>query len=240
MRTNFETQTPTQLPLGTVNIISNLTVGYASYHTTAEAAAANAPISYQTYAPWADGISHHAGQGLIQGNDIVDPTDAGIVIFGFLTPATGQAPQSSSASENNIVHAGSGAYGSAGLDTTGCGAGRCPFAGSGITNNTILAGQQQRIDILLFNGTSPWNWGGASCATYCGTGGQITNNTTIQGDPLQTITVLQGIVQDDMVSGSSVNNTLNVARVAYGECYNSPPYTPVNYVCIAQYYAPYF
>lgn len=203
---------------GTINITSNLTVGYASHHVRG---------TTSNYYTWADGISQHVNNGIVQNNDIVDPTDVGIVIFGH----TGKM-QSNSAASNTIVHAGLSAYGSMGLDTTQCSGApavsppNCAFStssGAGLTNNTILAGSTQRVDIMLFNGTAPWKWNTSGCgAGYCGTGGQISNNSTIQNDTSQTVMVEKATVQDAMLNANTQNNTLNVVPNAYGPCYSSP------------------
>lgn len=208
---------------GTINVNNNLTVGYSSHHSYPNKV-------YPPY-PWADGVSQHIANGTVQGNDIVDPTDVGIVLFG----QTGGHVQANTASGNIIVHAGLSAFGSAGLDTTQCdNTTPCQFSGSGISNNTILAGQQQRVDIMLFNGTGPW-WSTDKNGVVhhgIGTGGQIHDNNTIVNDALQTITVMQDTVQDVMSNATTTPNQLNFSRQNYGLCYD----TPVKKGCINQYY----
>jgi hypothetical protein len=185
---------------GFVAITNNLTTGYTHSH-----------YNDSTPIPWADGISNHIMSAIISKNDIIDPTDVGIVIFGH-----DGATQGSTASNNIIVHAGHSAYGSLGLDAIQCVysmPGACRFTGTGYTNNTIFAGRNQHVDILLFNGTGPWT--GANCTTSregrCGSGGQISNNNTIMGDANQTIQVQVGLTVDGMLNTTTGGNTLNVA-----------------------------
>jgi hypothetical protein len=184
---------------GVITIYNNLTTGYAQRH-----------YSDGTPIPWADGISHHIRGGYIMNNDIVDPTDVGIVIFGH-----DGVDQHSSASNNLIVHAGHSAYGSLGLDTIQCVVsmpGSCSFSGTGFSNNTIFAGKNQHSDIMLFNGTGPWV--PPNCATSsngrCGSGGQMSNNSTILGDINQTVQVQVGLTVDAMLNAGTYGNTLNV------------------------------
>lgn len=185
---------------GYVLINNNLTTGYASRH-----------YNDGTPIPWVDGISNHIMNAVINNNDIVDPTDVGIVIFGH-----DGATQASTASNNIIVHAGHSAYGSLGLDAIQCVyslPGSCKFSGTGYTNNTIFAGRNQHSDIMLFNGTGPWS--GANCSSSrdgrCGSGGQMSNNKTILGDSNQTIQVQVGLTVDGMLDATTSGNSLNVA-----------------------------
>jgi hypothetical protein len=188
---------------GTVFIYNNLTTGYAQRH-----------YGDGTLIPWADGISNHITGATIQQNDIVDPTDVGIVMFGH-----DGSNQSSTASNNVILHAGHSAYGSLGLDAIQClysSPGSCSFSGSGFTNNTIFAGKNQHSDIMLFNGTG--SWAPPNCAVsrdgHCGSGGQISNNRTILGDPNQTVQVQAGIVVDGMLNAVTSGNSLNVVAMS--------------------------
>jgi hypothetical protein len=187
---------------GSVFIYNNLTTGYAQHH-----------YSDGTLIPWADGISNHITGATIQQNDIVDPTDVGIVIFGH-----DGSNQYSTATNNVILHAGHSAYGSLGLDAIQClysAPGSCSFSGSGFTNNTIFAGKNQHSDIMLFNGTG--SWAPPNCAVsrdgHCGSGGQMSNNKTILGDGNQTVQVQSGIVVDGMLNAVTSGNSLNVVSM---------------------------
>jgi hypothetical protein len=184
---------------GIVTIQDNLTTGYFHKH-------------YETTTPvsWADGISSHVNSAIISNNDIIDPTDVGIVIFGH-----SNSEQRSTASNNVIVHAGHSAYGSIGLDTTNCNFSSyntCRFSGTGFTNNTIFGGKKQHSDIMLINGTA--GWGETKCSETdnrnCGTGGQMSGNRTILGDNNQIIPVQIAIHVDGMLNAVTSGNALGV------------------------------
>lgn len=194
---------PAAIYAGSVSIDDNLTTGYAHSH-----------YSDGTPIPWADGISNHINRAKITGNDIVDPTDVGIVLF-----THNNDNQASMASNNVIVHAGHSAYGSLGFDAHNCTAvplTACNFSGRGFTDNLVFAGKNQHADIMLFNGTGPWATfdKATSCtgaAHYnCGTGGQMSGNKTILGDNNQRVQVQAGLVVDGMLNAITSRNNLNV------------------------------
>jgi hypothetical protein len=184
--------------LGSVLIDDNLTTGYAHSHYVD-----GSPVA------WADGVSNHITGGIITRNDIIDPTDVGIVIFGH-----DGSEQHSIANHNVIVHAGHSAYGSLGLDATQCLQSHtaCKFSGAGYTDNTIFGGPNQHSDIVLFNGTGAWappNCSGVA-DQYCATGGQMSNNKTIVGDPNQVLKAQVAIGVDGMRGAVTSGNTLAV------------------------------
>jgi len=192
---------------GTVAISNNLTTGYAQRHDND-----GTPVA------WADGISNHINNATITDNDIVDPTDVGIVIF-----AHDNNRQASTASHNTIVHAGHSAYGSLGLDTTNCNASShaaCVFEGPGFSNNLIFAGQNQHADIMLYNGTGAWpteNGMPNNCNgvrdNNCGSGGQMRDNRTILDDAEQAVPVQIAIDVDGMIDAVTAGNALNVRPI---------------------------
>lgn len=186
---------------GSITIDNNLTTGYAHKHE-----------ADGTTIPWADGISNHITNAIITNNQIVDPTDVGIVIFGH-----DNSVQNSAAWLNTIVHSGPSAYGSLGMDATQCTLSTpCRFTGTGYTNNTIFAGRIQHSDIMLFNGTAAWGTSSGtqvSCAGTikgCGTGAQMSSNKTIVGDPNQIVRVQVGINVDGMLNATTSANNLAV------------------------------
>lgn len=194
---------PAAVYAGSVSIDDNLTTGYAHSH-----------YSDGTPIPWADGISNHINRATITGNDIVDPTDVGIVLF-----THNKDRQASTASNNVIVHAGHSAYGSLGFDAHNCTTvprTACNFSGRGFTDNLIFAGQTQHADIMLFNGTGPWETGDRATACTgerhynCGTGGRMSGNRTILGDGRQRVQVQAGLVVDGMLNALTSRNNLNV------------------------------
>lgn len=210
---------------GTVTISNNLTTGYAQRH-----------YGDGTPVAWADGISNHINGATINDNDIVDPTDVGIVIF-----AHDNNRQASTASNNTIVHAGHSAYGSLGLDTTNCNVtshAACVFSGTGFTNNLIFAGPSQHVDIMLYNGTGAWpsanglpnNCNGVR-DNNCGSGGRMSGNRTILDDGEQGVQVQIAIGVDGMLDAVTSGNALNVkpidtqapAAPAILRCYRGAP-----------------
>lgn len=197
-------------PGGWLDVEDSLFTSYTSNHT------ADGTNTWVT-----DGISQHASNGMIRGNDIVDPTDVGIVIFGH-GPRSG-TPQGSRAVANVIVHAGLSAYGSAGFDTTGdCVF--CAFTGS-IEGNTILAGPQQHSDIMLFVGTAPWTPAQRTdCSTgaHCGIGARMRGNRTLPALDGQKIQVQVGLLVDGMLDAVTDGNALAVAPQQLGRCYRGP------------------
>jgi hypothetical protein len=197
-------------PGGSLDVENSLFTGYTSNHT------ADGTNSWVT-----DGISQHASNGTIRGNDIIDPTDVGIVIFGH-GPRSGP-PQATSAVDNVIVHAGLSAYGSAGFDTTGdCVF--CVFTGS-IERNTILAGPQQHSDIMLFVGTAPWmpaRRTDCDSGAHCGIGARMRDNRTLPALPGRRIQVQVGLLVDGMLDATTGGNSLDVAPEPLGRCYRGP------------------
>ncbi len=189
---------------GSILIENNLTTGYTSNH-----------VADGTHTWVTDGLSVHTYNSTVRKNDIVDPTDVGIVIFGHDT-----APQASVAHGNTIVHAGHSAYGSLGFDTLGCNG--CGFSGKGIYGNTILAGNNQHSDIMLFVGTGAWGEPPDCVAmNRCGRGAMLTGNTTIWGDERQVTTVQVGIAVDGMLNATVSGNALHVRARNIGKCYVS-------------------
>jgi hypothetical protein len=194
---------PASVYAGSVSIDDNLTTGYAHSH-----------YSDGTPIPWADGISNHVNRATITHNDIVDPTDVGIVIFSH-----NNDKQASTASNNVIVHAGHSAYGSLGFDAHNCTAvprTACNFSGRGFTDNLIFAGRKQHADIMLFNGTGAWETSERATACIgkdhynCGTGGRMVGNRTILGDSNQRVQVQAGLVVDGMMNAVTSRNRLDV------------------------------
>jgi hypothetical protein len=194
-------------PGNSLSVQNSLLTGYTSVHS---------PDGTESWI--ADGISQHASNGTMRNNDIIDPTDVGIVIFGH-GPRSG-VPQATSAIGNTIVHAGHSAYGSLGFDTTGdCVF--CRFTGS-IAGNTILAGPGQHSDVMLFVGTGPWTPAGqTNCGTgaHCGVGARMTNNRTLSGDVGRAVTVQAAMIVDGMLSAVTSGNTLHVNPRPLGKCY---------------------
>lgn len=195
--------------LSYVTIAGNLLVGYSGSHT------------YDGTWTWAsDGISNGCPNASISSNEIVDPSDEGIVIFG----ATGIV-QASTAFSNTVLHAGLSASGSFGFDTFNCTNG-CTFTGAGIHDNLIMGGVTIHSDIMLTLGTGPWaspsNIPACPSSGNCGSGAHMNGNHTIWGDENQRIAVQKAIVVDGMLNADDLGNGLYVAPQNLGACYSGP------------------
>lgn len=203
-----------------MTIAHNLLVGYTSSHS---------PDGTQTWI--SDGIANHCANATIHDNHIVDPTDVGIVIFGW-----DNFTQTSKAYANTIVHAGLSAYGSLVFDTTSgihdtidengvpndsVGCSNCSFEGSVMRDNLIIAGQGQHIDFMLSIGTTPWaahcdDLAHVPCSAqyredaFIGHGAEMINNRTIWGDELQRVSTSVAILVDGMVDANTEGNGLYV------------------------------
>jgi hypothetical protein len=118
---------------------------------------------------WTDGISVGCENSLVENNEIVDATDAGIVVF-TAYPAT----QRSSVTGNTVLNAGNSAFGGLGFDPLqGRSAGAPDFSGAAIAGNTLWSGPDTHFVIGLAVGTRAWYPDGS-----IGYGAQATDNTT--------------------------------------------------------------
>ena len=188
-----------------LRIVDNLTVNYTAHHTV---------DGTQTWV--SDGISNHHKEATIDDNDIVDPTDVGIVIFGH-----DDGVQRSSAAGNTIVHAGNSAYGSLVFDTIYECRG-CQFTGA-MHDNLILGGRVAHSDVMLSVGTGPWAAPTCSGAqNSCGRGARMVNNRTIWGDDAQRIQVQNALVVDGMLDADTRGNQLYIEPARLGGCFRGP------------------
>lgn len=181
-----------------VRIDHNLVTGYANSHDR----------------DFTDGISGTCEGALITGNDIVDPSDVGIVLFVSGPGVT----QHSQARNNTVVSAGVPAYGALVMDPLHKAAYpfNSNFAGATFDNNVFWAAPDSHFDIGIALGTLTWfgdgNVGSGGAASNNGTGGIAT--------PMQV-----GIAVDGMTSASVQGNRLAVAapvnlsgRARYFKC----------------------
>jgi hypothetical protein len=141
-------------PCGGNTITNNVITAYSSLHTGQE---------------WTDGISAGCENSTVQGNQIVDPTDVGIVVF-TAYPAT----QSSKVTHNVVISAGNSAFGAMGFDPLqNRSAGAPDFTGATLSDNTLWSGPNTHFIIGLAVGTRPWYANGS-----IGYGATATGNTT--------------------------------------------------------------
>ncbi|MGH9919684.1 MAG: hypothetical protein ACRD6W_12575, partial [Nitrososphaerales archaeon] len=135
-------------------ITGNVVTAYSSVHADSE---------------WTDGLSIGCEHSVVEGNQIVDPTDVGIVVF-----TAYPARQQSVVSGNVVVSAGNSAFGALGFDPLqDRSAGQPDFTGAEISDNTLWSGPNTHFIIGLAMGSRPWYPKGS-----IGFGAQATGNTT--------------------------------------------------------------
>jgi hypothetical protein len=175
-------------PCASNTLTNNVITAYPSVHANSE---------------WTDGLSVGCENTLVQGNQIIDPTDVGIVVF-TAYPAT----QKTLVTGNVVVSAGNSAFGAMGFDPL---QGRSPappdFTGSSIENNTLWSGPNSHFIIGLAVGSRPWYGSGS-----IGFGASATGNTTAG---IQT-EFGAGIVVSGMTSVTVEQNVLNAAQIPTG------------------------
>jgi hypothetical protein len=181
-----------------VNIERNLVTGYANSHASG----------------YTDGISATCEGARIAGNDIVDPSDVGIVLF-VSGPGVTQASQ---VRDNTVVSAGVPAYGALVMDPLYGPAypARSSFAGARFEHNVFWAAPDSHFDIGIALGTFTW-----FAKANVGSGGAATNNTTAGiPTPMQVGIAVDGMVQakvqgNRLAMSSPVNPT---GRRNYFKC----------------------
>lgn len=141
-------------PCASNTITGNVVTAYASLHANQQ---------------WTDGLSIGCENTLVADNQIMDPTDVGIVVF-TAYPAT----QKSLVTGNTVVSAGNSAFGALGFDPLqNRSAGSPDFTGAAISDNTLWSGPNTHFVIGLAVGSRPWYPQGS-----IGFGAQATGNTT--------------------------------------------------------------
>jgi len=170
-------------------ITNNLITGYTTLHTGIT------PV-------WADGLSISCNGSYVAGNNVIDATDVGIVLF-----SQGNGSGQNIIVENNtILAAGRSAYGgSVVCDATG-GNFNVPCDGSVSRFNTLWTSEFQHFDIGISVGTYPWNPGTAI-------GGRAESNATPTSLFMR---VKDGIVADGVLSTSVQSNNLSTIQVETG------------------------
>jgi hypothetical protein len=183
---------------GSATVSGNLVTAYSSDHYLAN--------------DWTDGISDNCEGASITGNQVVDATDVGIVVYRNTTTSA----QHSVVSGNSVLSAGNSMYGGLGFDPlfgpAGSPAQTFPFTGGKITGNTVWSGPDSHFDIGITDGSRAWFAGTYTADT--GTGAAITGNTTgTVGARVQTGVAVNGML-DTTVSG----NTLTFSHIGTGTC----------------------
>ena len=135
-------------------ITGNLVTAYASVHANRE---------------WTDGLSIGCERSRVEDNEIIDPTDVGIVVF-----TAYPARQRSQIIGNEILSAGNSAFAALGFDPLqGRSAGAPDFTGADIAYNTFWSGPNTHFVIGLAVGSRPWYAQGS-----LGFGAEAVGNTT--------------------------------------------------------------
>jgi len=193
--------------------------GFDGYTCPAEQVTGNLITAYSSdhylTNDWADGISDNCEGATISGNQIVDATDVGIVVYRN-TPAS---PQHSVVSGNYVLSAGNSMYGGLGFDPLynpdGATGVTLSFAGAAIRDNELWTGPDTHFDIGITDGSRAWYArAGAAHPADTGTGASVTGNTTGS----ESARVQTGIAVNGMVSTTVTGNTLTTSHIAAGTC----------------------
>lgn len=193
--------------------------GFDGYPCPAEQVTGNLITAYSSdhylTSDWADGISDNCEGATISGNQIVDATDVGIVVYRN-TPGS---PQHSVVSGNYVLSAGNSMYGGLGFDPLynpgGATGVTLSFAGSAIRDNELWTGPDTHFDIGITDGSRAWYArAGAAHPADTGTGASVTGNTTGS----ESARVQTGIAVNGMLDTTVTGNTLTTAHIATGTC----------------------
>jgi uncharacterized protein DUF4214 len=185
-------------PLGWTNLIAHETCDGAPTVTN------NLITSYTSLhqgGQWSDGLSISCSGTYVAGNDIIDPTDVGIVLFSR-GPASGQ---NIVIENNNVVAAGRSAFGGF-VVCDAIGFFNTPCTSSTLRFNQLWTSEFQHFDIGLSVGTQPWADGTA-------TGGSAQNNVTPAS---LSIRVKDGIVVDGVLNTTVQSNGFTTITVQTG------------------------
>jgi hypothetical protein len=162
---------------------------------------------------WSDGISDSCEDSTVASNQIVDATDAAIVLFRAQVQAD-QAVQKSQVTDNVILNAGNSAYAAIAVDPLYV-SGGCPvhpsFAGSYVGRNVFWTGPVSIIEIGLAVGTSEWYFSSGGCI---GTGANVSDNSS-NGFRVR---VNDGIAVQGMLNATVQSNNLLTSRTPKGHC----------------------
>jgi hypothetical protein len=170
-------------PCSSNTITNNVITVYPSLHTDSE---------------WADGISIGCENSVVENNQVIDATDAGIVVY-TAYPAT----QKSVVTGNTVVSAGNSAYAGLGFDDLQS-SGPPDYTGSAINDNTLFSGPNTHFVMGLTVGTRAWYPQGP-----LGYGAEATGNTTAG---IQTL-FGEGISVSGITSVTVTGNDFNIALI---------------------------
>lgn len=105
---------------------------------------------------WSDGIFVHCETSLVKNNEVLDPSDVGLILF-----VSENGEQHSSITSNRVLSAGNDAFGGLVIDTwTGfrCKFTPCDFSNAGFSDNTLWSGPNTRFVFAISTASSPWSF----------------------------------------------------------------------------------
>jgi Domain of unknown function (DUF4214) len=166
-------------------ITGNVITAYASVHANQQ---------------WTDGLSLGCENSFVAGNQIVDPTDVGIVVFNAY-PAT----QQSIVTENTVVSAGNSAFGALAFDPLqNRSAGAPSFGGAEISNNTLWSGPNTHFIIGLAVGSRPWFRSGEVGRGATAIGNTTAGVRTLFGAGIVVSGMESATVQENVFTGAPI------------------------------------
>jgi hypothetical protein len=182
------------LPCPSATIRNNVVTAYSSDH-----------FVHEGQGRFTDGLSVACEGAMVEGNDVIDATDVGVVLFRS-TPAV----QRSLIRNNRVLSAGNPAYAALAIES-GTDTGTNPnFTGARVSDNALWTSADTHFDIGLAVGTRPWS----GSRSEAGTGVAFTNNTT-NG---LTAVVGTGIAVSGMYRATVQGNDLRLLVRPIGAC----------------------
>ncbi|MEJ2666185.1 MAG: hypothetical protein P8Z81_03630 [Deinococcales bacterium] len=187
-------------PCASASVTGNLITAYSSDH--------------YLNGDWTDGIAINCEGATVTGNEVIDATDVGIVVY----RNTVASPQHSVVRNNSVLSAGNSAYGGLVFDPLYESGRVTPktfgFTGATIQDNTLWTGPDTHFEIAISNGTRAWFAGRASVTADTGTGGSVIGNTT----GALSARVQTGIATAGMLHTTVTGNTLRLQHISAGRC----------------------
>lgn len=187
-------------PCASASVTGNLITAYSSDHYLS--------------GDWTDGIAINCEGATVSGNEVIDATDVGIVVY----RNTVASPQHSVVRNNSVLSAGNSAYGGLVFDPLYESGRVAPktfgFGGASIRDNTLWTGPDTHFEIGISNGTRAWFAGRTSVTADTGSGGSVVGNTT----GTLSARVQTGIATAGMLHTTVTGNTLRLEHITAGRC----------------------
>lgn len=125
---------------------------------------------------WADAITHASTDSLIEGNEVADATDVGIIVFRFVSEGYTE-PQNTLVRRNTVVNFGNSAYAGYDIDPWFGKGLVMNFRGCSFEENAVWTSMKAHQHIVL--SFAPLAWTGIEGATAVG--GRMVGNYTPEG-----------------------------------------------------------